>query len=52
MPRNRPVQEQLELRALQLRDDAEILPEGDERQGLLFRARRMEDASIIIDKLL
>jgi hypothetical protein len=52
MPGNQAVQDQLELRATQLRDAAERLPEGCERQDLLFRARRMEDASIIIDKLL
>jgi hypothetical protein len=50
MPRNHPVQDQLELRATQLRGAAEILPDGEERKGLMFRACGMEDASIIINK--
>jgi hypothetical protein len=50
MPRNHLGQDQLELRARQLREAAEILPDGEERKGLIFRACRMEDASIIINK--
>ena len=50
MPRNHLGQDQLELRATQLREAAEILPDGEERKGLMFRACRMEDASIVINK--
>lgn len=49
MLRNRSVQDQLELRAMQLRDAAEMLPDGCERQSLLLRARRIEEASILIE---
>jgi hypothetical protein len=49
MPRNRVVQNQLEHKAAQLREAAEILPDGEERNDLLSRARRMEEASIIIE---
>jgi hypothetical protein len=44
------VQNRLELRALQLQDAAETLPQGDERESLLNRARRMEKASDVIDR--
>jgi hypothetical protein len=43
------VQVQLELRATLLREAAAFLSVGEERESLLFRARRMDDASILID---
>jgi hypothetical protein len=48
----RAVQRTLELRAAQLSDAAGILPVGDERDGLLHRATKMEAASLIIDRWL
>jgi hypothetical protein len=50
MPGNRALQDQLELRAAQLNEAAKILPHGDERDGLLHRATKMEAASLIIDR--
>jgi hypothetical protein len=44
------VKNRLELRASQLQEAAEILPQGDEREALLNRARRMENASLVIDR--
>ena len=44
------VRDRLTLRASQLHDAAEILPHGDEREALLSRARRMENASLVIDR--
>lgn len=43
------VQDHLGLRAGELHEAAETLPFGDERDGLLHRARRMEAASRVID---
>jgi hypothetical protein len=45
-------QDRLELRAKQLNEAAETLPHGDERESLLQRARRIEAASLIIDRWL
>jgi hypothetical protein len=45
-------QDLLELRARQLNEAAETLPHGDERESLLHRARRIEAASLIIDRWL
>ena len=50
MPGDRAVQDRLEQRAAQLSDAAETLPQGDEREGLLRRATKMEAASLIIDR--
>jgi hypothetical protein len=50
MPGDRALQEHLELRAAQLSDAAGTLPHGDERDGLLHRATKMEAASRIIDR--
>jgi len=46
------VQQCLELRAAELHEAAETLPCGDEREGLLQRARRMVAASDVIDRWL
>jgi hypothetical protein len=45
-------QDRLELRARQLNEAAETLPHGDEREALLQRARKIEAASLIIDRWL
>jgi hypothetical protein len=53
MPPTHPsqiVQDRLQLRATQLHETAESLPHGQEREGLLHRARRMEKASLVIDR--
>jgi hypothetical protein len=50
MPDNRPLQEFLQLRASQLSEAAETFPQGDERDGLLQRAAKMEAASLTIDR--
>lgn len=42
------VQERLELRASELHEVAEMLPHGDEKEGLLRRTRRMVAASDVI----
>jgi hypothetical protein len=44
------VQDHLQLRATQLHEAAENLPHGGERQALVHRAHRMEDASRVIDR--
>jgi hypothetical protein len=44
------VRDRLELRASELHEAAETLPHGHEREGLLHRARRMENASLVIDR--
>ena len=44
------VQDRLELRASQLHEAAEILPHGDERESLVQRARKMENAALVIDR--
>jgi len=45
------VQERLELRAAELHEAAETLPRGgDEREGLIHRARKLESASLVIDR--
>jgi hypothetical protein len=44
------VQDKCELWAMRLREAAETLPDGDEREDLLFRARRMDRVSIILDR--
>ena len=49
MPRNHPVQDRLELRAMQLQEQAGTLPAGGERISLLHRAHRMESAVRTID---
>jgi hypothetical protein len=46
------VQECLELRAYELHGVAEPLPCGDERDGLLHRARKMRAASQVINRWL
>lgn len=46
------VQEYLELRASELHEVAGTLPHGDEREGLLEKARRMVAASDVIDRWL
>jgi hypothetical protein len=50
MPGDRAVQHDLEQRAARLNEAAETLPQGDERDGLLHRATKMEAASLIIDR--
>jgi hypothetical protein len=45
-------QDRLELRARQLNETAETLPHGDEREALLQRVRKIEAASLIIDRWL
>jgi hypothetical protein len=50
MPGNRALQDHLEQRAAQLSETAETLPQGDERDGLLRRATKMEAASLVIDR--
>jgi hypothetical protein len=50
MPNNRTVLDLIELKATQLREAAEALPDGEEREGLLFRARRIQRACLIIDR--
>jgi hypothetical protein len=50
MSRYHSVQVQLELRATLLREAAAFLSVSDERESLLFRASRMDDASILIDR--
>jgi hypothetical protein len=50
MPDNGALYNFLELRAVQLTKAAETLPQGDERDGLLRRAIKMEAASLIIDR--
>jgi hypothetical protein len=47
---NQIVQEHLHLKAMQLYEAAGTLPSGDERAGLLQRARRIESASRVIDR--
>jgi hypothetical protein len=47
---HRALQDHLELRAAQLSEAAETLPPGDERDGLLHRATKMEAASLVIDR--
>jgi hypothetical protein len=49
-PTSRIVQDRLQLRATQLHEMAETLPHGHEREGLLQRIRRMESASLVIDR--
>lgn len=49
MPGDRLLQDQLGQRAARLSQAAETLPLGDERDGLLHRAAKMEAASLIID---
>jgi hypothetical protein len=44
------VQHHLELKATQLHEEAETLPQGDEREALMHRAIRMEAASLIIER--
>lgn len=46
------VPDHLELRASELQAAAATLPYGDERDGLLHRARRMEAASHVINRWL
>lgn len=46
------VQGCLELRASELHEAAKPLPSGDERDGLLHRARKMRAASQVIDRWL
>jgi hypothetical protein len=46
----RDVQDLLEYRAIELHDAAETLPDGNERDSMLRRARRMEDASLVIER--
>lgn len=46
------VQDHLELRVSELQAAADTLPFGDERNGLLHRARRMEAASHVINRWL
>ena len=46
------VQTCLELRASELHEAAEPLPRGEERDGLLQRARKMKAASQVIDRWL
>jgi hypothetical protein len=47
---NQIVQDRLQLEATQLHETAEGLPHGHEREGLLHKARRMEKASLVIDR--
>jgi hypothetical protein len=49
MPRNHPVQDRLEQRAMQLQEEAGTLPAGGERNALLHRAHKMESAARTID---
>jgi hypothetical protein len=49
MPNDRALQELLELRAAQLGEAAKPLLPGNERDGLLHRAAKMEAASLVID---
>jgi hypothetical protein len=44
------VQNRLQIRAMQLHETAETLPHGHEREGILDRARRMKNASLVIDR--
>jgi hypothetical protein len=46
---NQIVHERLERKAAELNEAARTLPHGAEREGLQHRARRMENASLIID---
>jgi hypothetical protein len=50
MPDNRALHNFLELRAAQLSETAANLAQGDERNGLLRRAIKMEAASLVIDR--
>jgi hypothetical protein len=50
MQHGQSVQAHLEYRAAQLNEAAETLPHGDERDALLYRAVRMEAASLVIDR--
>jgi hypothetical protein len=45
-------QERVDLRVVELNEAAESLPQGNEREALLNKARRMEAASNVIDKWL
>ena len=45
-------QEHIDTRAMQLNEAAKSLPQGDEREALLKKARKMEAASSIIDRWL
>jgi hypothetical protein len=46
----RIVQDRLQLRAIQLIEVAETLPQGGRKDALLHRVRRMENASRVIDR--
>jgi hypothetical protein len=53
MSRDHPGQlvvDRLEQRATELHEAAQTLPPGDEREGILHRARRMEAASNVISR--
>jgi hypothetical protein len=40
----------LELRATQLREEAEALSHGDAREALLCRARKVKAASLVVER--
>jgi hypothetical protein len=44
------VQDCLRVRATELHKAADNLPHGDERTGLMHKARRMENASLVIGR--
>jgi len=49
MPGIRALQDELEVRAAELGGVAVTLPQGDEREGLLRRATKMQAASLAIN---
>jgi hypothetical protein len=46
------VLDRLRIRATQLHETAETLPQGGDREGLLHKAHKMETASRVIDRWL
>jgi hypothetical protein len=52
MTHHATVQDHLELRATELREAAQTLPDGGERDALLHKAVKVEAASLIIERWL